>query len=149
MGLAILNFCWYLGPKIAFFQKCTFMGPQLNRRGLVWYLLNSSKAHAPRGLNNISTKSEFSSVFLYVVLITANVQKFMSNICGILLVFFFKFCGLSAVMLQVYFGTPPVIKTNLCRKQKTCTFQWSHKKNSVLKRYVKLTKVYLTLLKFI
>ena len=31
------------------FPKCTFLGPQLSRRGLVWYLLNSSKAHAPRG----------------------------------------------------------------------------------------------------
>ena len=33
------------------FPKCTFSGPQLNRLGLVWYLLNLSKAHAPRGLD--------------------------------------------------------------------------------------------------
>ena len=32
--------------------KCTFLGPQLSRRGLVWYLINSSKAHAPRELDN-------------------------------------------------------------------------------------------------
>ena len=34
-------------PKMRF-PKCTFSGPQLSRRGLVWYLHNSSKAHAPR-----------------------------------------------------------------------------------------------------
>ena len=34
------------------FLKCTFLGPQLNRSGLVCYLLNSSKAPAPRGLDN-------------------------------------------------------------------------------------------------
>ena len=28
------------------FPKCTFSGPQLNQRGLVWYLLNSWKARA-------------------------------------------------------------------------------------------------------
>ena len=32
---------------------CTFSGPRLNRRGLVWYLLNLSKAHAPRGLDKV------------------------------------------------------------------------------------------------
>ena len=31
------------------FPKCTFSGPKLNRLGVVWYLLISSKAHAPRG----------------------------------------------------------------------------------------------------
>ena len=30
------------------FTKCTFLGPQLSRRGLVWYLPNSSKAPDPR-----------------------------------------------------------------------------------------------------
>ena len=34
------------------FPKCTFSGPQLSRRRLVWYLLNSPKAHARRGLDN-------------------------------------------------------------------------------------------------
>ena len=29
------------------FAKCTFSGPQLSWRGLVWYLFNSSIAHAP------------------------------------------------------------------------------------------------------
>ena len=29
-----------------FFPKCTFLGPQLSRRGLVWYLLKSWKARA-------------------------------------------------------------------------------------------------------
>ena len=31
------------------FLKCTFSGSQLSWRGLVWYLLNSWKARAPRG----------------------------------------------------------------------------------------------------
>ena len=34
------------------FPRCTFSGPQLNRLGLVWYFLNSSKAYAPRGLDD-------------------------------------------------------------------------------------------------
>ena len=34
------------------FPKCTFSGPQLNQLGLVWYILNSSKAHAAGGLDN-------------------------------------------------------------------------------------------------
>ena len=34
------------------FLKCTFSGPQLSRRGLVWYLLNLWKARASRGLDN-------------------------------------------------------------------------------------------------
>ena len=34
------------------FLKCTFSGPQLSRRGLEWYLLNSWKARASRGLDN-------------------------------------------------------------------------------------------------
>ena len=40
-----------LGPLKCVIPKCTFLGPQLNRRVLVWYLLNSSKAHALRGLD--------------------------------------------------------------------------------------------------
>ena len=35
------------------FPKCTFSGPKLNRLGLVWYLLNSSKTHALRGLDKL------------------------------------------------------------------------------------------------
>ena len=33
-------------------------GPQLNGLGLVWYLLNLSKAHAPRGFDNLVTQPE-------------------------------------------------------------------------------------------
>ena len=36
------------------FPKCTFFGPQSNRLVLVWYLLNSSKAHASCGLDNVT-----------------------------------------------------------------------------------------------
>ena len=35
-----------LGSVICVFPKCTSLGPHLNRRGLVWYFLNSSKAQA-------------------------------------------------------------------------------------------------------
>ena len=40
-------------PKMVF-PKCTFSGPKLSRRGVVWYLLNSLKARAraSRGLDN-------------------------------------------------------------------------------------------------
>merc|ERR1712127_1101552 len=37
------------GYQNCVFLKCTFSGPQLSWRGLVWYLLNSLKARAPRG----------------------------------------------------------------------------------------------------
>ena len=46
------------------FPKCTFSGPQLNPRGLVWYPLNSSKAHTLRGLDN--QNSVFSSSMAYL-----------------------------------------------------------------------------------
>ena len=59
------------------FLKCTFLGPQLSRRGLVWYFLNSWKARAPhgrpagarasRGLDNqkdILSKDLFWTMFL-------------------------------------------------------------------------------------
>ena len=36
------------------FPKYKYLGPQLCWRGLIWYLLNSSKAHAPRGLDKNS-----------------------------------------------------------------------------------------------
>ena len=35
------------------FPKCAFLGPQLNQLVLVWYLLNSLKALASRGLDNM------------------------------------------------------------------------------------------------
>ena len=40
------------GSQNCVFLKCTFSGPQLSRRGLVWYLPNSWKASASRGLDN-------------------------------------------------------------------------------------------------
>ena len=39
------------GSQKCVFPKCTFSVPQLSWRGLVWYLLNSYKACAPRGLD--------------------------------------------------------------------------------------------------
>ena len=36
------------------FPKCLFSGPQLNRLGLIWYLVNLSKPQAPCGLDNDS-----------------------------------------------------------------------------------------------
>ena len=41
------------GSQNCVFLKSTFSGPQLSRSGLVWYLLNSWKARASRGLFNI------------------------------------------------------------------------------------------------
>ena len=40
------------GSQKCVFPKCTFLGPQLSRSGLVWYLLYLWKAPAPRGLDN-------------------------------------------------------------------------------------------------
>ena len=37
---------------------------QLSRRGLVWYLLNSSKAHLPRGLENNFTRFKYHINYL-------------------------------------------------------------------------------------
>ena len=39
--------------------KYTFFGPQLIRLGLIWYLLNSSKAHTPRGLDKVFMNSSY------------------------------------------------------------------------------------------
>ena len=49
-----LNFGPFFGALIFWFlkcvfTKCTFSGPQLNRLGLVWYLLNTLKALALHG----------------------------------------------------------------------------------------------------
>ena len=49
------------------FPKCRFSGSQLNRLGLVWYLLNSPKAHAPRGLDNMKLTQYMVLYHIYEV----------------------------------------------------------------------------------
>jgi len=49
------------GSQNCVFLKCTFSGPQLSWRGLVWYLLNSWKARAPRGLDKL-----LKTIFLFI-----------------------------------------------------------------------------------
>ena len=56
------------------FTKCTFSGPQLSRRGLVWYLLDSSKARALRGLDKSHKR------FLYYLLKISPSEGFLYDI---------------------------------------------------------------------
>ena len=49
LGAVVLTLTLIFGHQKCIFTKFTFSGPQLSRRGLVWYLLNSSKTCAPGG----------------------------------------------------------------------------------------------------
>ena len=75
------------GSQNRVFLKCTFSGPQLSWRGLVWFLLNSWKARAPRGrpararasrgLGNCFDEKGHSSVLVLWVLDNKNMHKLL------------------------------------------------------------------------
>ena len=67
--------------------KCTFSGPQLSRRGLVWYLLNSSKAHARAGLIKTALFIAFILLSLVKTFLDTIYFNFKQHQCRIFLYF--------------------------------------------------------------
>ena len=88
---------WYLGPKNVFFQNVHF-------RGLVWYLLNSWKTRASRGLDkpadSLPQFCGFYSITLRIYFMTLTIQYF--NLVDSRL----QPCGFPSIALRIHFHNP-------------------------------------------